>query len=389
MAEKSIFTKAVHAGEEPEKHHGAINTPIYHTAIFGFTDIESGAKIHNFEEEGYFYSRLGNPTQTALEKAVSEMEYGEDAIAFSSGMAAISSAVMSMIKSGDRIVAPESLYAATRALFKYLESDWGVEVVYVDATDAESFRGAISPNTKLFYIESPSNPTLRLTDISAVCEIAKESSIPVIADNTFATAVNQNPLSLGASIVVHSATKYFGGHSDLSAGLMIGESKAIHRARHVTAKLFGGAIAPATASLVLRGIKTLPLRVERHNSNAMAVARFLESHQSVEKVNYPGLESHPQHELAKRQMRGFGGMLSFDVGSEQKAMQVVNRVRLCTLATSLGSVETIIQHSVSMTDAKVSEEERNRSGITPGLLRLSVGIEGVADIIEDLNQAIG
>lgn len=389
MAEKSIFTKAVHAGEEPERHHGAINTPIYHTAIFGFTDIESGARIHNFEADGYFYSRLGNPTQSALEKAATELEQGEDAIAFSSGMAAISSAVMSMIKSGDRIIAPESLYAATRALFKYLESDWGVEVVYIDATDADNFRKAITPNTRLLYVESPSNPTLRLTDITAVCGIAGDFSIPVIVDNTFATSFNQNPLSLGATVVVHSATKYFGGHSDLSAGLMIGESKVIHRARHMTAKLFGGAIAPATASLVLRGIKTLPLRVERHNSNAMTVARFLEDHRSVEKVNYPGLESHPQHELAKRQMRGFGGMLSFDVGTLEKAQQLVNRVRLCTLATSLGSVETIIQHSVSMTDAKVSEEERKKSGITPGLLRLSVGIEEVADIIEDLKQAIG
>jgi methionine-gamma-lyase len=388
MSEKSIFTKAVHAGEDPEKHHGAINTPIYHTAIFGFTDIESGSKIHNFEEEGYFYSRLGNPTQTALEKAATELECGEDAIAFSSGMAAISSTVMSMVKSGDRIVAPESLYAATRALFRFLESDWGVEVVYVDATDVGHFESAISDNTRLIYIETPSNPTLRLTDIAAVCGIAKKHFIPVISDNTFATSFNQNPLSLGATVVVHSATKYFGGHSDLSAGLMVGKSEVVERARHITARLFGGSIAPATASLVLRGIKTLPLRVERHNANALAVAHFLEGHPSVVKVNYPGLESHPQHELAKRQMRGFGGMLSFDVGSEEKARRIMNKVNLCTLATSLGSVETIIQHSVSMTDAKVSQDEREKSGITSGLIRLSVGIEDVGDIIADLTQAL-
>lgn len=388
MGEKSIFTKAVHAGEEPERHHGAINTPIYHTAIFGFTDIESGARIHNFEEEGYFYSRLGNPTQTALEKAVAEMEQGESALAFSSGMAAISSAVMSMVRSGDRIVAPDSLYAATRALFRFLESDWGVEVVYVDATDPENYGRAISSNTRLFYIETPSNPTLRLTDIRAVCEFAEKSSIPVVSDNTFATSFNQNPLALGVSVVVHSATKYFGGHSDLSAGVMVGRRDAIEKARHTTARLFGGSIAPATASLVLRGIKTLPLRMERHNSNALAVARFLETQPSVVKVNYPGLESHPQHELAKRQMSGFGGMISFDVGSEEKAKSVVDRVSLCTLATSLGSVETIIQHSVSMTDAKVSLEEREKSGITPGLIRLSVGIEDVNDIVDDLRQGL-
>lgn len=388
MAEKSIFTKAVHAGEEPELHHGAINTPIYHTAIFEFDDIASGAKIHNFEQEGYFYSRLGNPTQTAMEKAVAEMEQAEAALAFSSGMAAISSAVMSMVKSGDRIVAPDSLYAATRALFRFLESDWGVEVVYVDATDPENYSRAISPNTRLFYVETPSNPTLRLTDIESVCAFAGKSSIPVVSDNTFATAFNQNPLTLGASVVVHSATKYFGGHSDLSAGVMAGRRDAIEKARHTTARLFGGSIAPATASLVLRGIKTLPLRMERHNSNALAVARFLEIQPPVVKVNYPGLESHPQHELAKRQMRGFGGMISFDVGSEEKAKTVVDRVGLCTLATSLGSVETIIQHSVSMTDAKVSPEERERSGITPGLIRLSVGIEDVSDIIDDLRQAL-
>jgi methionine-gamma-lyase len=388
MSEKSIFTEAVHAGEEPEKHHGAINTPVYHTAIFGFTDIESGERIHNFEEEGYFYSRLGNPTQTALEKAAAQLEKGEDALAFSSGMAAISSAVMSMVRSGDRIVAPESLYAATRALFNFLQSDWGVDVVYVDATHAENYRAAVSSNTRLVYIETPSNPTLRITDIAAVSEIAAKSSIPVICDNTFATPFNQNPLSLGATAVVHSATKYFGGHSDLSAGLMVGSSESIERARHLTARLFGGAIAPATASLVLRGIKTLPLRVERHNCNALAVAGFLENHPAVTKVNYPGLESHPQHALAIRQMRGFGGMLSFDVGSEEKARRLVNKVRLCTLASSLGSVETIIQHSVSMTDAKVSTADREKAGITSGLIRLSVGIEDAGDIIEDLKQAL-
>lgn len=389
MKDGSIFTKAVHAGEEPEKHHGAVSTPIYNATVFKFEDLESGAKIHNWESDGYFYGRLGNPTQHALEKAMCVIEGGEDALCFASGMAAISAAVMSMVKTGEHMVAPEAIYATTGYFFEFLRDNFGVETTFVDATDPQNYREAIRQNTRLLYIETPSNPTLKLTDIEAVVKIAAENGIRTVCDNTFATPFNQSPLALGCDAVVHSATKYLGGHSDISAGIMVGSREAVDKARHQTAKLMGGSIAPEVAWLVLRGIKTLPLRMERHNGNAQRVASFLAEHPKVVKVHHPSLGSHPGHELARRQMRGFGAMISFDVGSYEAAKTLLNSLKLCTLASSLGGVETIVQHSVSMTAAKVPKEQRERAGITDGLIRLSVGIEDAEDIIADLEQGLG
>jgi methionine-gamma-lyase len=387
-AESPLFTAAVHAGNDPSAHQGAVSVPIYQTSIFAFPDAEQGARIHEGEEAGYFYGRMGNPTQTALEKALAELEGGEAGLSFASGMAAVSAALLTMLRPGDHIVAPESLYATTNALYNEMLVPFGFTVSYVDATDPDNYRQAIRPETKLFYLESPANPTLKLVDIAAVVQIARRNNIATLMDNTFATPFNQRPLEYGVDAVVHSATKYLGGHGDLTAGALVGKKETIERARWQTNKILGGVIAPQTAWLVLRGIKTLALRMERHNSNALAVAEFLAQHPKVVAVHYPGLPAHPQHELAQRQMNGFGGMVAFDVGGVEAGRRLVNNLKLCLLAVSLGDVATLIQHSASMTHASLERERRLAVGITDGLLRLSVGIERAADIIEDLANAL-
>lgn len=384
----SIFTTSVHAGEDLTQHFGAVSTPMYSSSIFAFTDADSGAAIHNYEQPGYFYSRLANPTTDALERTLCELENGESALAFASGMAAISAAILTLIQSGDHVVAPKSIYVNTGQLLEELQRKYGVDVTFVDAANAENYAEAVRPNTKILYLETPANPTLTVTDIAAVVEIARKNEIKTVIDNTFATPFNQQPLTLGVDVVAHSATKYLGGHSDLTAGALIGKKEIIEKIRKQAALLLGGNIAPQVAWLVLRGIKTLALRMERHNSNAFATANMLSENSKVEAVYYPGLPSHPQYEIAKRQMRGFGGMIAFDVGSFKAGKSLMNNLQLCTLATSLGGVETIIQHSASMTNAKTPREQRLKAGITDGLIRLSVGIERAEDIMADLENAL-
>ncbi len=388
MDHKSFETLAVHAGEDRAQNYGAISAPIYSASVFAFTDADEGAAIHNHEKDGYFYGRLGNPTQSALEKTIAQLENGEDALAFASGMAAASAAILTLVKGGDHIVAPESGYSTVANFFHYLHENFGIATTFVDAANAENYRDAILENTKVFWIETPSNPIVRITDIAAVAEIAKANGINTIADNTFATPYNQLPLDLGVDVVIHSATKYLGGHSDLTAGLMAGNREIVEKARLFTTKLYGGNIAPQVAWLVMRGIKTLALRMERHNSNALALANMLTTHPKVTAVHYPGLESHLNHDIAKRQMKGFGGMIGLDVGSVEAGKALVNGVKLCTLATSLGGVETIMQHSASMTHAAIPHEERIKAGISDGLIRLSVGIEDVHDLAADIRQAL-
>ncbi|HLM59307.1 MAG TPA: PLP-dependent aspartate aminotransferase family protein [Pyrinomonadaceae bacterium] len=388
MQEKSFHTLAVHAGEDRSENFGAVSVPIYNASVFAFSDADTGAAIHNHQKEGYFYGRLGNPTQSALEKAVAELERGESALAFASGMAAVSASILTVVKSGDHIVAPDSMYSTTTFLLKHLNENFGIETSFVDATDAKNYSKAIQPNTGIFWIETPSNPLVKITDVSAVAEIARENNITTIADNTFATPFNQRPLDLGVDVVIHSATKYFGGHSDLTAGLMVGKREIVERARLQTTKLYGGSIAPQVAWLVLRGIKTLALRMERHNKNASALAHMLAEHPKVKAVFYPGLVTHQNHETAKRQMKGFGGMIGFDVGGVEEGKTLVNNLKICMLATSLGGVETIVQHSASMTHAGLSSDERIRAGVTDGLIRFSVGIEDARDLIADLQQAL-
>jgi methionine-gamma-lyase len=384
----SMFTKAVHAGDDHEQHFGALSVPIYPASVFAFSDAEEASAIHNEEKPGYYYGRLGNPTQAALEAAMAQLENGEAALALASGMAAISGVILSLVKGGDHIVAPESGYPTTQNMLRHIER-FGIETTFVDGSDAEAYRAAIRPNTRLFWIESPSNPLLFVTDLAAVAAIAKENGITTVADNTFATPFNQRPLELGIDGVVHSATKYLGGHSDLSAGVIVGGSDIVDTIRKTANKFYGGNIAPQVAWLVLRGIKTLALRMERHNENASAIANMLSQHGKVKATFYPGLKSHSGHAVATKQMSpGFGGMIAFDVSSIEAGKTLCNSVRLCSLATSLGGVETILQHSASMTHAAVPPDERQRAGVTDGLIRLSVGIEDADELIADLEQAL-
>ena len=384
-----MYTKAVHAGDDHSSHYGALSVPIYPASVYAFTDADEGAAIHNEEKDGYYYGRLGNPTQRALETAVAELENTDAALALASGMAAVSAAIFTLVKSGEHIVAPQSMYATTTNFLHHLKERFNIETTFVDATDAENYRAAIRPNTKLFWIETPTNPLVLITDIEAVASIAREHGIATVADNTFATPFNQRPCELGVDAVIHSATKYLGGHSDLTAGLLVGKSEVVEAARHGANKFYGGNIAPQVAWLVIRGIKTLALRMERHNSNAFAIANMLGDHPKVEAVYYPGLESHQNHEIAKRQMPGgYGGMIGLDLGTVEAGKTFSNSVRLCTLATSLGGVETILQHSASMTHAAISREDRLKAGISDGLIRLSVGVEDVSDLIDDLTQAL-
>lgn len=388
MIEHSFFTKAVHAGEDRNANFGAVSVPIFPASVFAFLDADDGIAIHNYEKPGYFYGRLGNPTVDALERTIAEMEQGEAALAFASGMAAISAAVFTLVGTGGHAVAPESMYSTTTNFLNHIGEQFGVETTFVDARDAEAYAAAIRPNTKMFWIETPSNPLLRITDIAEVATAGRKAGITTVVDSTFATPFNQLPLKLGADLVIHSATKYLGGHSDLTAGLLVGRRELIDKARHGPAKLYGGNIAPQVAWLVLRGIKTLALRMERHNANAFAFANMISNHPKVRAVHYPGLETHQNHPIAKRQMNGFGGMVGVDVGSVEAAKSLVNNLKICTFATSLGGVETLVQPVALMTHASLTPEERRRAGVSDGLLRISVGIEHIDDICQDIYDGL-
>jgi len=384
-----MFTKAVHAGDNHGEHYGALSVPIYPASVYAFPDADEASAIHNEEKDGYYYGRLGNPTQRALETTMADLENGEAALALASGMAAVSAAVFTLVKTGDHIVAPESGYSTTMNLLHHIDERFGIETTFIDAANAENYATAIRPNTKLFWIETPSNPIVQVTDIEAVSAIAKAHGIATVADNTFATPFNQRPLELGLDAVIHSATKYLGGHSDLTAGVLVGNTEIVEAARQGPNKYYGGNIAPQVAWLVLRGIKTLALRMERHNSNAYAIANMLAEHPKVTAVYYPGLESHRNHTIAKRQMMGgYGGMIGLDLKTVEAGKTFANNVRLCTLATSLGGVETILQHSASMTHSAIPREDRLKAGISDGLIRLSVGIEDVNDLMADIEQAL-
>ena len=364
MSSDSFNTLSVHAGENLDDHFGALSVPIYTSSTFAFPDAEEGAAVHNELKPGYYYGRLGNPTTAALEGVVAELEKAESAIAFSSGMSAVTAAVFAVCRTGDHLVAPASMYSTATNLFRYLEDRFQIEATFIDATKAENYQGSIKENTKLFWLETPSNPLMEITDLRTVSSIAKEAGIATIADNTFATPYNQRPLELGVDAVIHSATKYLGGHSDLTAGVLVGNKKIVETARHEAGKLFGGNIAPQVAWLVMRGIKTLGLRMERHNHNASALANMFEDHPRVLATYYPGLESHQNHEIAKQQMRGFGGMVGLDVGTSEAAKTLINNLKLCKIATSLGGVETIIQHSASMTHATLSPRSTQRRPVS-------------------------
>lgn len=387
---KGFNTKAVHGGGF-RNEFGSLGVPIYQSSTFIFESAEQGGKRFALEEPGYIYSRLGNPTTNALEEKLALLEGAEAAVAFSSGMGSITSSIWPFVKEGDHIVAGHTLYGCTYAFLSHGISKFGVEVDFVDVRDPESVRKAMKDNTKLVYLETPANPTMGLTDIEEIAKIAHTvEGCRVIVDNTFATPYLQNPLALGADIVVHSATKYLNGHGDIIAGIACGTAEDMAQVRLVGLKDMTGAVmSPNDAFLMMRGMKTLGIRMDRHCDNAMKVAEFLENHPKVEVVHYPGLESFPQYELAKKQMRKPGGMLSFEVqGGVEAGRIIMNSVKLCSLAVSLGDTETLIQHPASMTHSTYSKEELAEAGIAEGLVRLSVGLEDVEDIIEDLRQAL-
>ena len=382
-------TRAVHAGQKPDPLTGALVTPIYQNSTFVFSDAAQGAARFAGQEEGYIYSRLGNPTQAVLEAKMADLENGEAALAFASGMAAMTAAVMAVVESGQHIIADRTIYGCSYAFFSELITKFGVDVSFVDAVDPANIASAIQENTGLIFVETPANPTLKIVDLETVSEIAHGRGAKVVVDNTFATPYLQRPLDLGVDIVVHSATKYIGGHGDVIGGIMVSTKEFLDEVRLTTLKDIGGVISPFDSWLLLRGLKTLALRMEKHCSNAMAVALFLEEHPAVDRVYYPGLTNHPQNVLAKKQMDDFGEMVAFELkGGLDEGITLMNDVKMCHLAVSLGDVDTLIQHPASMTHSVVPWEKRLEAGITDGLVRLSVGIEEPEDIINDLDQAL-
>jgi methionine-gamma-lyase len=385
LKKAGFSTRAIHAGEKPSET-GAVVSPICQTVPFEFKSADHAARLMEGREKGYVYSRGLNPTTEELEEKMADLEGGEAALAQASGMAAISAAVLTEVKAGDHVIADPVIYGSTYDLFVDLRK-FGVDVSFIDTSDINNVETAIRKNTKLIFFETPANPTMKMTDIKAVSDMAHDKAITVMVDNTFMTPYFQQPFLYGADAVVHSATKYLNGHGDTLGGIIVGSSDFIKRTRH-TAKNIGGALSPFNAWLILRGLKTLSVRMDRHNVNAMEVAEFLQQHEKIERVVYPGLTDYPQHELAKKQMSGYGGMIAFSLKETKDLTFFLDSLRLCTLAVSLGETGTLIQHPASMTHAVVPKDERIKYGITDELIRLSVGIENVEDIIEDIKQAL-
>ena len=381
-------TRCVRAGEGGDAYC-AHTTPIYQTSTYTFENTEQAAAEFSGEMAGYRYIRSApnTPTHAAFIEKICSLEEGEAGLAFSSGMAAEAALILSQLKNGDHLVSTCPVYGGTYGLFSSL-TKLGINVGFVDTTDLEQVKSAIGGDARMVFRESPANPTMAVSDIRAICEIAHDAGALLAVDNTFATPYFQQPVKLGADFSVQSCTKYIGGHSDLLGGVIVGSTDIVNSIKR-TALYLGGTMGPHEAWLCIRGLKTLHLRMERHAYNALKVAEFLETHPKVERANYPGLKSHPQHETAKKQMSGFSGMLSFEVkGGIVAGRRLMNGVKLLTLAVSLGSTDTLIEHPASMTHAVVPKEERLRTGITDGLVRISVGIEDVDDIIADLDQAL-
>jgi methionine-gamma-lyase len=382
-------TLAIHGGKIPDANKSVV-TPIYQTATFRYGSVEEGARLAAETGSGYIYTRWGNPTTEAFEQKIALLEGGEAALATSSGMAAIATAVMSLVRAGDHIVAPKAVYQATFGLFHSVLPGYGVEATLLDDPDLGAYERAVRPNTKLLYIETPNNPVLGIIDIAGVVALARARGAHTIADNTFATPYNQTPLRLGVDLVCHSATKYLGGHHDVTAGAVVGSRELIRRCVE-TMRTFGGVLDPFAAYLLVRGLMTLGLRVERHNANALALAHHLTAHPKVARVHYPGLPAHPRHAVAARQMsRGFGGMLSVEVrGDVAAGARCVEALRVGKLAVSLGGVSTLVTHPASTTSVNMPREARLAAGIADGLIRVSVGVEDIGDLIDDFDQALG
>ena len=372
-------TICIHAGQEPDPSTGAIITPIYQTSTY--VQEELG------KHKGFEYARTQNPTRMALEQNLAAIESGKEAFAFASGMAAIG-AIVSQLKSGDHVVVSDNVYGGTFRLFDKILTRYQLTFSYVDTGDLEHVERAFTPSTRMLFVETPSNPIMRLTDLRQAADLAHARGVKVVADNTFASPCIQRPLEFGVDLVVHSTTKYLNGHSDSVGGVVIAVAEEDIEWLRFVQNAAGAILSPFDSWLVLRGTKTLPLRMAQHNANGLALAVLLEQHPKVSRIYYPGLPAHPQHALAKQQMQGFGGMLAFDVGSLESARRVLNGVRLMALAESLGGVETLISHPATMTHASVPTEHRAAVGITDGLVRISAGVEDIEDLKEDLLQAL-
>ena len=386
---RSLETSVIHAGQEPDPVYGGVSVPIYQSSTFAFESAEQGADRFAGRDKGFIYTRIGNPTIRALEESLATLEGGFDASATATGMAAVTTIYTALLGKGAHVVGTDSIYGPSRTVIESEFSRFGVSSDFVDTSDVRNVESALRPETKLLFIESPANPTLAITDIKACARIARERGIPLVVDNTFSSPVLQNPLALGADVVMHSLTKFINGHSDVVGGVIIAREEALHKRLRKVLVLMGGTMDPHQAWLVLRGVRTLALRVARSQESAAALAPWLAAHPKVAWVNYPGLPSHPQHALAKEQMKGFGSMICFGLhGGYEAGRKMINAVELCTLAVSLGGIESLIQHPASMTHAGVSRENREAAGITDDLVRLSVGCEGVGDIRADLEQAL-
>jgi methionine-gamma-lyase len=388
--EKKFSTQCVHAGEAPDLLYGAHTTPIYQTSTFVFDNAQQGAARFAGEEEGYIYARVppNTPTHEVFVKKIAALEGGETGQTFSSGMAAITAVALSQLKQGDHLLSTNVVYGGTYGLFSSILTRFGIEVSFVDTSDLEEVKKNLKKNTRIIFLETPANPTMIVSDIEEIGKLSRDIGALSVVDSTFTTPCFQRPLQLGADVVVHSCTKYIGGHADLLGGVVVGKKEFIESMKSVV-NCTGGIMGPHEAWLCIRGLKTLHIRMEKHASNAMKVAEFLESHPKIGWVRYPRLASHPQYDIAKKQMTGFGGMISFGIKGKMEAGQkLMNGVELCSLAVSLGSVDTLIQHPASMTHANVPAEVKTMTGITDDLVRISVGIEDSDDIIADLDQAL-
>lgn len=381
-------SKLIHAGEYDDTL-GSATVPIYQTSTFRFENAEHGAKCFAGESNGYIYTRIGNPTIHALETLLADLENGCGGIATSSGMAAVNTVYAALLGQGDHVVSSAAVYGPSRVVLETYYKKFGVDSSFVNTANIEEIKKAIRPETKLLYIETPTNPTIEITDIEACCKLAHEHNITVCVDNTFCSPYLQRPLELGADIVLHSLTKFINGHADIIGGAVIAKDPQLYKTLRGAMVTFGFNMDPHQAYMVIRGVKTLSIRIDRAQQSAQKLAEFLENHPKVAWVKYPGLPSHPQYNLAKKQMDGFGTMLSFELkGGLEAGKKLMDNVKLCILAVSLGGVETLIQHPASMTHSKVSKEAKAQAGITDGLVRFSVGIEDINDIKADLEQAL-
>jgi len=386
---KNPETTVIHAGQEPDPVYGGVSVPIYQSSTFAFESAEQGAARFAGREKGFIYTRIANPTVRALEESLATLEGGFDASATATGMAAVTTIYTALLSKDAHVVGTASIYGPSRTVLENEFSRFGVRADFVDTSDIGNVERSLRPETRLLFVETPANPTLAITDIAACARLVRGRGITLVVDNTFSSPLLQNPLALGADVVMHSLTKFINGHSDVVGGVIIAREETLHQRLRKVLILMGGTMDPHQAWLILRGVRTLALRVEKSQKNAAELAPWLAAHPKVAWVNYPGLESHPQHALARGQMRGFGSMICFGLhGGYEAGRKMINAVRLCTLAVSLGGIESLIQHPASMTHAGLAKEHREMAGITDDLIRLSVGCEGVEDIRGDLEQAL-